>query len=178
MLIMKKTYHVYINPLNWNALTWTLFVLWLLFAILENTPIEPEFAIDSPRHSQVQSSSVFFGWPFWHTEFFHSYQTGSSTRSTNMFIVVLDFLIIVFVQAAIVVLVQGWLARFTLRTMFVLTTLAAVVFLLERFAFSSNSLYLHFGYMYFVYFSPVWGLICAVLVTKMRSNNTVVAQSP
>ena len=156
-----------LHPRRWHLLTWSAFLLWLVFAVAPNIPPNvtyesfSEVLDDSSDEAgaptaniSMYSSTMMIGWPFTYREYTVTSTSKNVAASTRLLWMMGNIAVILLVQYCVVYSFQQ-LGQFSVRTMMLGTLLVALLIFLGRFLSDAFSFWGLYYYICAIYYSPV-----------------------
>lgn len=161
------------NPRKWNAICWVLLLIWLAGSVIGNYPFEspsPDPFV-APNGTAVTSFEYFHvvGMPFWYLETRHV-PNKPPTKTLDTLLLLLNIALISATLVGIIYSVQVFIPKFSIRTIFVVITLVALIFALGRIVSASQSFFAINFFAYGMYFSPIATAVFALIYSKFRAN--------
>jgi hypothetical protein len=172
-----------LHPRRWHLMTWSIFLVWLLFGTASNFPWKatedsfPEFPADAkvePGTTIADFSMRLIGWPLFYLEQTKSSQSTTITSNTRWEYLISNIAIIIVVQVSIVITFQRF-GQFTVRSMFAATLIVAILISL---AISIQPFAASFYFKLLVYHFPILtALVSLHMITKSRSAKTPASEA-
>lgn len=164
----KPYFHIF----KWNSTCWMLTLIWIAIGFLGNLPTVSQHPVTSTQYT-IWVTEV--GWPFTYFEGETSYPGPTiNYRRFRPLVLIVDLFSIAATQIAIVFVIQKWMPRFSIRSMFVFTAIIASLIMAGKFVIDAESPDLFFGFLWTIYYSPISAWIFLTLAARLgwvRSPN-------
>lgn len=167
-----------LNLKNWNAISWLLLLAWLVPSVLVNIPsFALQFAPQAPPATSpmaggvtlVVSQNFAIGWPFHYLDV-NMLSTNQTTKTYHSAFIVLNPLLIILTVGCLIYSVQTLIPRYSILTLFVLTTVIALILSYGGYVISNRLVGENIGYLLAIYFFPIYSAIIAFIFFHPNAN--------
>ena len=150
-------------PQSWSFACWAVFLTWLAFTLWVNFPSVLTGAAANDPSSEIYellgeygTVSSPSGWPLPYMECTNAKGKTQHWLNYSPFYGLLDLVIAGSTLASVVVVMQTWGRKFSLRTLLWAIAIISILLIAGRSVYAISDHFLMFSFVLGIYLSPVW----------------------